>query len=375
MRSVVLTFLLLGIFSICRAQDNEFDWLNKADKFYSDKNYKKAADAYLHAYQLNPNNETTIYRILYAQNELKDHNAAIDLLLSVPVKIIVDNDGIAEELCFAAKYSDAYTKSIPLLKQAYSQRPEKTNFISALANTYASSKEYGQAISMFNLLAGKTEPDQVDYENWAYSLNELLQYQQALDIGKKGLRFYKEYSPLYVETGYASKKLKKYADAKAYFSKALELDSTQGTAWRYLGEVYKELGDDKEIDQAIRCFNKVISLDQATPGIYYNLGWCYNERDDYELAEDHLKRSIELDTTYSNSYLELGFAQYKRSKYADALVNFNKTIQLDPASELAHYYAGMAYYVQKDQVNLRREYDQLRAMNSDRADKLEKYLK
>jgi tetratricopeptide (TPR) repeat protein len=371
----VLLLLFCAVLNLSYAQTTEPDWLQKADRFYNSKNYTDALPAYREAYKLNKNNETTIYRILFSQNELKQYDDAVNFLASLPITTIVNNEDIAEEFRYSAQHSSLYDKSLKLLKDASVQKPYEYKYLSAIANTHSYARHYADAASMFALLDDKTEPGKLDYENWCYALNELKRSEEAASLGKKAIGKYKDYAPVYSETGYAYKELKKYNDAKYYFDKALRLDSTRASTWRYLGEVCKELGNDNNIEQAINCFNKVINMNEATATTYYNLGWCYNDTEDFDFAENYLRKSIDMDSTASNSYLELGYAQYKQKKYADAIINFKKTAELNSQSELAHYYAGLTYYMQKDQYNLRREYEQLKSMNSTEADKLEKYLK
>ena len=176
----------LGAFTL-QAQITESGWLAKADKFYSDKNYKNALPAYQEAYQINKQNETTIYRILYSQNEVKYYDDAIDFLNTLPLKMIVNNDDISVELCFAATHGTLYDNSITLLKNSLNLKPNKNAYIQAMANVYCNAKKYADAASTFAILDAMFQPGKVDYENWCYSLNELERYSESAATGKKGL--------------------------------------------------------------------------------------------------------------------------------------------------------------------------------------------
>jgi tetratricopeptide (TPR) repeat protein len=94
----------------------------------------------------------------------------------------------------------------------------------------------------------------------------------------------------------------KYDSAILYHKKALQIDSTYGSALVNLGIVYRKLS---EYDSAQACYEKAKKYDPENPELYTSLGALYIFRGEAELGIKNLEHAIRLDPD-----LEVAHANY-----------------------------------------------------------------
>ena len=130
----------------------------------------------------------------------------------------------------------------------------------------------------------------------------------------------------------------------------------------------------KNYDSAIYYFEKATSFNKTNRSLYYKLGWCYNDRERYEAAVPVLKQAVTIDKDHVPALEELGYSLFKIKNYDDALVYLKQAINKDAKSELARYYAGLCYNAKGNKAELRKMYDELKAMGSSHANDLYKLV-
>ncbi len=140
---------------------------------------------------------------------------------------------------------------------------------------------------------------------WIY--NEFEEYQKALVALNRAATIGPNEAPIYVEKGYAHRRLKQNNEAIVALKRALTLNSKS-----YIAN--------------------------------YELGALYNDLAQYREAIPYLSASIAIKSDYSDSYEELGFAQRKLGQNNEAILSFRRAIQLDPSNSGAHMGLGDAYY-------------------------------
>ncbi len=72
------------------------------------------------------------------------------------------------------------------------------------------------------------------------------------------------------------------------------------------------------------------------PNILYNLGMCYSDLKDYDIAIDTLKKCVKLIPLYSNAHVALGVVYARTNKLNEAEIQFKNAIELDKNNSFAY---------------------------------------
>lgn len=72
------------------------------------------------------------------------------------------------------------------------------------------------------------------------------------------------------------------------------------------------------------------------PNVLYNLGMCYSDLGDLDIAIDILNRCVKIVPLYSNAYVALGVAYGRQGMQKEAVIQFRKGIELDKNNSYAY---------------------------------------
>jgi len=93
------------------------------------------------------------------------------------------------------------------------------------------------------------------------------------------------------------------------------------------GESYFQ---DGEMDQAISCFEKAISIDPGYAEAYNNLACAYMQGNDYPTALEYITKAYELDQNSQAIVLNTGSILAKLGSMDDALLVFRSYLDNNP---------------------------------------------
>ncbi len=117
--------------------------------------------------------------------------------------------------------------------------------------------------------------------------------------------------------------------------------------WNKLGIAYAKKGEFKE---AIKAYEKGLSLDNRDPELYNNVGNVYysfglQTKDSYVLSNcfEYYKKAIEIDPKYPFPYLGLGHAYMVVGNTEGAIYCWEKALEADPNFYQAHLDLAAAY--------------------------------
>jgi len=102
------------------------------------------------------------------------------------------------------------------------------------------------------------------------------------------------------------------------------------------------LQNHKRNDEAIRHYQKVLSLNPGNPKAHNNMGNIMMEQGKYDKAIDHFKQAVASKPDYDNAYLNWGLVHARKKEYDQAIVLFNKTLELNKDNVKAHYNLALA---------------------------------
>ncbi len=167
-------------------------------------------------------------------------------------------------------------------------------------------------------------------------------YKAAIDLLEsikiKNLALKQAYQKL---TFYRAQELfedKNYTDALVYFKKSLNYDfdkTTKAWCFYYMGEMNFK---NKNYDEAITNIKKFQAIGEAQENIfgnnsYYNLAYCYFQKQDYKTALGFFKKYLQVDNYYDKTpdvYLDANMrsadCNFILKKYDDALDNYDYVI-------------------------------------------------
>jgi tetratricopeptide (TPR) repeat protein len=280
---------------------------SKFDKFFSCSNHNDVIGEFLFL----------ISNLYSSQNEFEKSNFYLSLSSYLNPKFIFNLSLIAENFYL----NDNYTKSKTILKnfdrnqdfyywyrikkesQIISKirnQKEALNYITSkfskiknpnnkfifdIANFYQNSKKNDQAIKYYSLVINS-----LDHDN---EVKADLLYRRAISF----------------------ERLKDYSSADRDLLHSLKIDPNDAYVLNYLA--YSWLERDYKINEAIEMLEKAYSQESENPYIIDSIGWAYYLHDDFNKAENFLKKAVQLmpDDPIVNDH------------YGDILWKLNRKIQ------------------------------------------------
>lgn len=371
--------LLIAAFSVLLINFASAQTTKTATQYYDDgiklqdaEKYTEALAAFKNAIAKNTNYKEALYSAGWTCNELKKYAEALPYLQKA--KILWANEAkVYLELGYAYEKLDKKPDAIDSYNKCLSIKNDYALAYKYLGILYYDDYDYKN--SLLNLRKFiEYEPDTKDddvYYRKAVSENELEQYDDALvsiekadDLNPNNVKFINE-------RAYTYYLLKKPDDALKYYTQAVSLDPKSLTGLNGVADVYRKLK--KETTEAIRLYGKTLAVNPKNIKANYWTGWCYNELDKPTEAIPYLKKVIEVDDKYVSAYTELGYCDYALKNYDDALTYFKKAFTLEK-TELNLYYTGLCFIGKKDKVAATKMMNDLKAQDSEYAEKLQKLI-
>lgn len=372
MRKLYKFFLMASaLFIITTAavsQTTSTEWFNKAEKLFENENYKEAVVAYNKASVLDAKNESAFYKAGWCYNDLGMFENAIDCLKKV-IALNKENHLAWQELGYAYKKTSKYDEALNSLKKAVEIKPDYTLAYKQMGDVYQNLYKDTDAIIAYKKCYSIDDENDDACYNLGYIYNGLGEYENALEWLNKANAINKSVD-VYDEIGFAYYKLKKSDEAINAYKEALKLNETNATAYKGMGDVYRLIFSPAKVTEALDNYLKAVEYNPKSSGSNYGLGWCYNEKGNYEEAIILLRKSIELEKTFAAAYAELGYAQYMTGKYADGLSTLKEGIAQDKDNRLCRYYSGLIYVKQNNKSNAVLMFNELKPLDAKLAEKL-----
>jgi len=132
-------------------------------------------------------------------------------------------------------------------------------------------------------------------------------------------------------------------EAIAGFLAVIEVAPTEGGAYAELVNLYQAIGDDAK---AAETLEKMEAVTQPDPGMWFNIGAGYANRELMDKAAEAYRHALKLDPTFAPAVRELGFALLQLGDQAGALEQFRQYLVLEPAAEDAETVQGLVGYLE-----------------------------
>ncbi len=142
------------------------------------------------------------------------------------------------------------------------------------------------------------------------------------------------------ERGYVFQEDKNFEEAIRCYTAVIGLQPDLFHPHNNLGILWKEL---KRFDKAEAAYRKAIELNPSDAHSYANLGnlLCDKNLKRYDEAEAAYRKAIELNPLEAHAYFGLGFLFNNQKRYDEAQASYCKAIELDPSYAIAYSNLGI----------------------------------
>jgi tetratricopeptide (TPR) repeat protein len=166
----------------------------------------------------------------------------------------------------------------------------------------------------------------------------------------------------FYERGHLHEQNKRYAEALADYSKAIEVDPQFVEAYFSRSSLYAGHPslDKRDYGKAVADLTKILEIDPKDFSARFNRALAYESLSEYDKAIADYTKVIEGDTDFSRNgngkhkclaqthhYRGRAYQWYKRD-HPKAVADYTKALRLDPEIEMVHYRRGQAYNALKE---------------------------
>lgn len=336
------------------------------------KDNEKALSAYQEASRLTPDNYKIHFNLGKVYLKLKRNNEAINSLTQC---VVINPDfpdayynlGVGYEgLEQLEKAAEAYQHFVEI-----NPGPAWTG-LNQLGSVYVRLGQYDKAIKAFEEVIRSNPSDLKANYNLAYAYDMSGQYVQAAPLYRKLISLNPQNAKAYYGLLFRlHDKAGQYEKAVEVGQEIINLDQDNPNDYYNLGIIYMKLGN---YESALETFDRVLSLDSHFDPAIYNIGLVYFKQKKYADAIQAFTKFTELKTDNPDAYYNIGAASLQLKKYEQAIKPLQRAIELKPDYAIAHYNLALAYYVVGDRFSANQEYETLRTLNPELAEKLRKII-
>jgi tetratricopeptide (TPR) repeat protein len=151
------------------------------------------------------------------------------------------------------------------------------------------------------------------------------------------------------------------------FSHALEVTQNNYVAYNNIGLAYSKL---VRWPQAMEDYRQAIRINPTYAKAHYNLGFAYFSLGHSIEAIEAYKQAVKLKPDYTLAYNNIGVAYSGLGRYNEAIEAFKQAIKINPDSAELHTNLGSTYMAISDKKSAMAEYNILKSLNSELANKL-----
>jgi len=277
------------------------------------KDYKKAEEYFLKAYNLEPEDEN-----------IKDFLMDIYINLSKQVKFGEDDlDNQKKALNYALKAKDYMTTD-----------DKKIECYSYLAFLYNKFTEYQKAEELLKIVISLGRDDLWIHSELGYCLGELNKLEESLEQNFKALDLGEKSEWVYVEIGYCYKGLNNYDKAIKYYLEANKI-SKDRNVWLLSELVWLYDGIGK-YENALEYLKKLEKLGRDDSWFNSEYGFCLIGLKKYNEAIEKYKHALEKEKNVKETIhynCQIGFCYRLLEKYENALKYYLKAQELGKNDE------------------------------------------
>jgi len=171
-----------------------------------------------------------------------------------------------------------------------------------------------------------------DFESGRALLSSGKDLDKSVELFKKAIARYPEYSEAYLLMGAAYSSQGKWDEAEKAFRKTIDLKKNVGGAYVALGSIENEK---KEYGEAEKYLLQAVELSPTSPDAHFELGRTYWGLHRWDVADQQLAKANALRPDNAGQHVLLGNIKLRERDAVGALAEFKQAVQLDPKGPMA----------------------------------------
>jgi tetratricopeptide (TPR) repeat protein len=219
------------------------------------------------------------------------------------------------------------------IRKAYALDPSVPGARLELATTLAFKGDLAEAEGLLEPLVRETPTDPEALTLLALVKERLGRGGDAAGLRKRALQSSPGFAEKMLYLGIQSEALKAKELARRFIEISIFLDSTNAEAWGQLGLVHRWEGN---LDPAIACYTKAVSVEEGDQLAWRSLGACYRDKGDLEKAEYFFGKSVEADPDYVAGWIDFARIRQTRGNAPGAIEIWNRVLRMAPYGWEAH---------------------------------------
>lgn len=188
-----------------------------------------------------------------------------------------------------------------LLQRMADERPDRTDALRELGDLHRRAERYAEAETAYAAAIARLKA--VEPDDWR----------------------------LFYAQGIALERLKRWPEAEASLTRALELAPDQPLVLNYLGYSWVDQGEN--LDRAKGMLHRAVELRPQDGFIVDSLGWAYYRLGEYEQAVTQLERAVELEPGDPVINDHLGDAYWRVGRHREARFQWQRALSLKPEAD------------------------------------------
>lgn len=275
---------------------------------------------------------------------IKDYTRTIELRPKDPFRYYARGLAYLQQKKYALAQSD-FSKAI-LLKPSYA------DFYLGRARAYGGLEKYENALADYRTYQKKSSrPEDLSRELIPVYLGAF-RYDDAQTSVDKVLETGDDSAEVHYWQGRLLAGKDRVDEAISSYSKAINRDVSYAVAYRYRGDLFKEIGD---YEAAADDYTQLIQL-QPEALFYNKRGLTYEAMKDFRAAAQDYTHAIEMSPNWAVPYNNRGFAKMNLQEWAGAKADLEKAVALDASAPTPYVNLAGLYWTWKKNSNKMYEY-------------------
>jgi tetratricopeptide (TPR) repeat protein len=371
---------------------------NVAYAYGNTGSWGKAVTNYKESLQLNPDDTLVRFRLGEAYERANDLKNAVEQYKIILAKAR-ETEQVKIALAGAYLRTGNYDESIRLYKEIVAKQPRNASAYANLGLAYGNRGQWKEEIENYKKAISLNPKDPVVHYNIASAYEKRNQdqeasreyqavlkinpgdleattkladidfknkrYSEAIRVYERILKSSSRKASIHANLGFAYGELKKYKLSSEHYEKAIKYGIKEPQVHYNLAYTYDKLGrkkeaireyeyvassrpnmdvldilaeyytDQKQYENAIKTYKKMITINARRATAYSGLGYVYGLKNDIDKEIEYYKISLKHDAEDDDVYLSLGKAYEKKGMHQDALKAYIHAYELNPDLSVA----------------------------------------
>lgn len=236
-------------------------------------------------------------------------------------------DEIYLSLSFEYQNMNNMPKALEYVRQAIKINPSNIDALYELAYCY---ELEGDKSELCNFLDEYLDKTPYSFDAWfllGNTFSNLEDFEKAIDAYDYALAIKDDFISAIFNKANALVRLERYDEARSCFEETLNSDISPSLIYYYIGDCYHNSDD---FESALKFYKKSVQDDENFGDAWLAIGQALESLDRISEGIHYVKKAINIDQNHGTYWGVLGEFQQKLGFLSDAIISFEKSIELDP---------------------------------------------